>query len=228
MKKSRDSVFFPILINVQNFPCLVIGGGTIAGHKVTSLLKFNADVTVISPKVSKSIDDLLKKGKIKLIKQVYSKKFLSNFKFVFCATNNPQVDKIVHNDCKQIGILINVADCPSLCDFILPANIVRGDLTVSVSSQGKAPFYTKEMKRKLEEYISPIYRDIINLAGDLRKQLLIKLPKSDDKSREINNAKTKAEVFKKFCSFNWEKTLTKDKKNSKYYVQKILKDFNLS
>ena len=83
MKKSMGGVFFPILINVQNFPCLVVGGGNIATRKVESLLEFNANITVISPKLSKSLNYLYKKGKIKLIKNFYAKEFLSEFKIVF-------------------------------------------------------------------------------------------------------------------------------------------------
>lgn len=219
MRKSKDPVFFPILINLQEFPCLVVGGGDVAYRKILTLQKFNIDITVISPKVSESLSDLSQKRKIKLIKRKYSKEYLRDFKIVFCATNNSNLNKIIHDDCIQEGILINVADDPALCDFILPANIKRGDLTISISSQGKAPFYTKAIREKLENTILPIYSDIIYLASTFREQLL--------SSEKESSAKYKSKMFRKFISTDWEKILIKDgKKKSKVDANKILKDFN--
>ncbi len=214
MKKSENSNFYPILISLERFPCLIVGGGKVAYRKVLSLQEFNAKITVISPKICKPLLDLAKQDKIQIIKKFYSKEFIKNYKIVFSATDNPEINKIVRNDCITEGILLNVADNPPLCDFILPANIKRGHLTISVSSQGKAPFYTKEMKGKLDRFIPPIYTDIIDLAGEFRKQLL----------KNEKTVQDKRKMFKKFTSVNWENVLTENgKRNSKYYIQKILK-----
>lgn len=197
MKEKRDANYYPILINLQNFPCLVVGGGEVAGRKVTSLLEFHASVTVISPRVNQQIEEFYKKGKIEIIKRKYSKEFINNFKFVFCATDNTLINKQVHDDCVKAGVLINVADVPQLCDFILPANIKRGDLTISISSQGKAPFYVKALKKKLNDVIPPVYSKIIKLAGEYRKQVL----RSNGK---ISNSE-KAKLFRRFTRIDWEK-----------------------
>ena len=228
MEKRRETGFFPVLINLQNFPCLVVGGGAIAGRKVLSLLEFNANVTVISPRVSGLLRKLSEKRSIKLINKSYSKEFISRFKIVFCATNNPTINKTVYNDCVSKGILINVADNPSLCDFILPANIKRGDLTISISSQGKAPFFTGYMKRKLERFIPPVYKDIMGLAGEFRKFLLSKISGAAGKISKIQSTKMKTKMFKEFTSKDWENILTENgKRNSEYYFKKILKESNL-
>jgi precorrin-2 dehydrogenase len=227
MKEDRGGAFFPILINVQKFPCLVVGGGGIASRKVKSLLEFNANITVLSPKISSSILEFYKKEKINLIKHTYSKEFLNGFKIVFCATNNRELNQTVHDDCASKGIFINVADNPPLCDFILPATIKRGDLTISISSQGKAPFYTRTMKKKLENFISPVYSDIIGLAGEFRKQLLIKTSMLSESESKAHKSKIKAQMFKNFSSIDWEKNLSqKGKKRSQEYAQKILKEIN--
>ncbi len=218
MKKSEKSGFYPILVNLQRFHCLVVGGGNVAYRKVLSLLEFNARITVISPKLSKPLVDLFNQNRISVIKKNYSKVFIKDFKIVFCATDNPEINKTVREDCNSEGILLNVADNPPLCDFILPANVRRGDLTISVSSQGKAPFFTKEMKKKIDRFIGPVYSDIIDLAGEFRKQVL--------KNKKTESIKSK--LFKSFTSENWEKNFKENRKRSKlYYIQKILREFNL-
>jgi precorrin-2 dehydrogenase / sirohydrochlorin ferrochelatase len=48
------------------------------------------------------------------------------------------------------GVLVNVEDEPALCDFHVPAIIRRGDLTVSVSTGGRAPGLAKLVREWLE------------------------------------------------------------------------------
>ncbi len=219
MKKNAKSGFFPIFINLNKFPCLIVGGGKVAYRKVLSLQNFNADITVISPKICKQLNELAKVNKIRIINKSYSKEHIKYFKIVICATNNEKTNQTVYNDCVKEGILINVVDAPALCDFIMPANVKRGDLTIAISSQGKAPFYVKEMKKKLEAIISPKYSEIIQLASQFRNHLL-----------SIGNAKsaqTKAKMFRKFSSINWENILTeKGNKNSYKEVEKILNELD--
>jgi len=216
MKKNKKAGFYPILINLQRFDCLVVGGGKVAYRKVLSLLKFNADITVVSPRISRSILELAKQDRVRIIKKFYSVKILEDYGMVFCATNNPATNRAVRKDCLKKGILVNVADVPALCDFILPANVIRDDLTISVSSQGKAPFFTKEMKNKIEKLISPVYKDIIRLAGEFRKQILL-----DKKIDPI--ARTK--ILQHFTLKDWEKILSGNgRKSYKHYIKETLKE----
>ena len=87
MADNKKAGYFPVLINLNNFPCLIVGSGEVALRKALSLLNFNADITVISPRISKHLLKLSKNNKIKIIKKNYSKKYLKNFRLVFCATN---------------------------------------------------------------------------------------------------------------------------------------------
>ena len=228
MKHNTDQSFYPILLNLNKLPCLVVGGGKVAYRKVLSLLEFNAVVTVLAPKICKSLDDFAKQNKIKIIKKSYAKEFLKDYKIVFSATDNSKVNQMVRDDCTKENILLNVVDKPALCDFILPANIRRGDLTISISSQGKAPFYTKEMKRKLEQFISPVYTDVVNIAGEFRTQLLNYLKRNDKQISKKEAAKLKADIFKRFTSQDWEKILMGNgEKDSKFYVKKLLEENKL-
>ena len=103
-----------------------------------------------------------------------------------------------------------MVDVPDLCDFILPAVVKRGDLTISVSSQGSAPFYAKEIKNKLNHIFPPYYEDIIKLAGDYRKLVL--------KSEKFKSPKEKEKAFSNFFLIDWQKVIANEgpKKANKY------------
>ena len=218
MKKSENSIFFPILLNLQKFPCLIVGGGKVAHRKVQSLLLFSAKITVISPRICKPLKELHKSKKIKVITKSYSKEHLKNFKIVFSTTNNKKVNEQVRKDSNNEGVLLNVADNPSLCDFILPANVKRGALTVSISSQGKAPFMVSELKKKSEHIFSPVYINIMELAGEFRNRLLT--------NGKFKSPKSKTKAFNKFLMIDWELILEQEGKNKAHkHLREILKDF---
>ncbi|HQT92512.1 MAG TPA: bifunctional precorrin-2 dehydrogenase/sirohydrochlorin ferrochelatase [Candidatus Kryptobacter bacterium] len=217
MKETGKYIYFPILIDLRRFPCLVVGGGKVALRKTQSLLEFNAKVTVISPKICDELKGLSTQGKIRVIRKPYSREFLKGHKIVFSATDNPETNQLVSRDCRCKGILLNVADGPSWCDFILPANLKRGDLIVSVSSQGKAPFFAKETQRKLADFLPPSAADIVELAGEFRRRLL---SNANSGSRSV-----KDKAYRKFLSTDWEQLLaTKGRKNSYRYLEEILRE----
>lgn len=220
MKKDSSCVYFPVLIDLRRFPCLVVGGGRVALRKVISLLEFKAKVTVVSPRLCKELTSLSTQAKIKILKKAYSVDCLKGHKIVFSATDNTQINRIVSADCRRAGILLNAADNPALCDFIMPAILRRGRLTISVSSQGRAPFYTKDIKRKLNRMISPAVGDIAELAAQFRSLLL-------SKNKGVSR-KEKERAFKAFLNTDWDGILAgKDKRQSTRLVRQILKESEL-
>ena len=48
----------PIFMEIEDKKCLVVGGGKIALHKIEQLIDSQAQVTVISPEIIKSIKAL--------------------------------------------------------------------------------------------------------------------------------------------------------------------------
>jgi len=50
--------FYPIFLNLEARPCLVVGGGKVAERKVLSLVSAGADVTVVSPRLTKALKEL--------------------------------------------------------------------------------------------------------------------------------------------------------------------------
>lgn len=53
------------------------------------------------------------------------------------------------------GALVNVEDVPSLCDFHVPAIVRRGDLVLTVSTNGKAPGLAQTLKTHLQVQFGP-------------------------------------------------------------------------
>ena len=126
--------YFPISLNVKDRHVTVIGGGQIAERRVQLLLDCDACVTVISPEVSQTLQLLSDAGKIHLHLRGYEYGDLGESWAVLTATDDPKINAAAWHESRERKIPINVADDPARCDFILPALVRRGDLTIAVST----------------------------------------------------------------------------------------------
>jgi precorrin-2 dehydrogenase/sirohydrochlorin ferrochelatase len=172
---------FPINLNVQGCKCLVIGGGKVAERKVESLLQCEADIYLVSPKVTQNLEKLAGEGAIKLINRAYNTNDLDGCFLVISATNDQQVNHNVANDCLLRNILINVVDDPDKCNFTVPSVLRRGSLCIAVSTDGKSPILAKKIREELEERFGAEYAEFLDLMGEIRDQVMRDIP--DEKKR---------------------------------------------
>ncbi len=189
--------YFPVMIDLSEMNILVIGGGKVAFRKVMNILDYGGSCTVISPKYSMDFDALESNPKVKMIKKEYEKDDVKPYRMVFCAVDNSAVSQKVRADCDKYGILVNVADVPELCNFIMPATIKRGDFIAAISTRGRAPFYAKQKRQQLEDIFSPGLEDVTELAGQFRDKLL--------EDKRYDNPELRYELFHKFLEIEWEK-----------------------
>lgn len=193
--------YFPIFIEIESYPALVIGGGKVAARKVGNLLEFGAtDITVVSPVICPEMKSLISQNRLKYIEKKYKRGMARKYRIVFSATGDPVAEKRIYKDCVGRGVLLNVADAPELCNFIMPATVKRGDLIAAISTQGVAPFYAKSVKEKIADLLPPVESKIIRFAGEFRRRLL--------KLNELTQSEKNA-MFERFLSTNWTKLLSR-------------------
>ena len=170
------SVYYPIYLQLQDQPCVVVGGGKIAEGKVTGLLAAGARVTVISPDLTPPLQDLVRRNSITHVARLYRPGDLSGAFVVICATDKAEVNHQVWQEASAEGQLVNVVDDTPRCNFIAPAILRKGDLTVAISTAGKAPALAVRLKERLERSIGPEYERFLELAGQLREPLAQHIP----------------------------------------------------
>ncbi|SKC75601.1 precorrin-2 dehydrogenase/sirohydrochlorin ferrochelatase family protein [Maledivibacter halophilus] len=189
--------YYPIMLDIKNKKCKVIGGGRVAERKVTSLLECGAIVEVISPFVSDKLFKYYKKGKIKLVQRNYKYGDLKGGYLVYAATDNEEINEICIKECRDNEILLNVADQPNMCDFIVPANIRRGDLNISISTNGKSPMLSKKIRIELEKIFPEEYKEYLEIIGEIREKVKEEI-KDISKRREIFHDLVYSDVFKRY------------------------------
>jgi len=162
--------YYPIFLDLQTRPCLVIGGGTVAERKVESLLQAQAQVTVISPTCTSRLQAWAANGTITLHQRPYGSGDLRDFSVVFAATNDETVHKQIAVEAQKAGVLLNVVDRPALCSFIVPAIVSRGDLTLAISTGGASPALAKKIRETLEQHFGLEYDLALRLLARVRER----------------------------------------------------------
>ena len=110
--------------------------------------------------------------KIDWLARAYQSGDLAGAFLVIAATDDPVVQKRVHAEAAEKQILLNVADVPQWCNFILPAIARRGDLSIAISTAGKSPALAAKLRCQLEEEFGPECAVLLNILGVLRDRIL--------------------------------------------------------
>jgi len=160
--------FYPIALELEGRPCLVVGGGAVAERKVEALLEAGARVTVVSPTVTPHLASWAHEGKIHRVARAWERGDLAGHALVFVATDDGAVNAEVASEGRRGGVWVNAADDPDHCDFILPSVLRRGALTVTVSTGGTSPALARAIREELETYFTDDYRVLARLAGEAR------------------------------------------------------------
>ena len=163
-------MLYPVYLKLQNKTVLVIGGSEIAERKIKQLKPAKAKIICISKNISIRIQKI--KG-IKIIKKEFIKKYIMEFSpvLIINASGDNTIDRDLMNIIQKKNIFYNSVDVPEYCNFYVPAIIKEKDLLIAFSTQGKSPFMTGYIKRKIQEYIKPEWIQWIDLFSHMRKEL---------------------------------------------------------
>ena len=164
--------YYPVCLDMTERRCLVVGGGPVAERKVAGLLEAGARLTVVSPSTTDRLRDWARAARIRLRLREYAAGDLAGHSLVFVATDDGRVNADVARDARAAGVLVNAADDPAHCDFILPAVLRRGELTVAVSTGGASPALARTVRDELDAYLDrEDYTALARVAADARRTL---------------------------------------------------------
>ena len=149
-------VFLPLNIRVDDKRILFVGGGKIALHKIQTIEKYTRNITILAPEI---IDALRGKGFTEIVKR-YEPSDLDGFFLVYASTNDNEVNRQIRDDAGARGIMVNVVDNRELSDFISPAIIKKGEMTVAVSSNGQNVKKSVEWRNRLRDTVLNDWPDV--------------------------------------------------------------------
>nr|WP_275890543.1 siroheme synthase CysG [Acinetobacter seifertii] len=169
-------------MKLQQQRCLIVGGGHIALRKATLLAKAGAIIDIVAPEIEEQLLQLVTTTNGQHFVEVFSEKFLSTpYRLVIAATNDPQVNKTVFEQCEVRNVLVNSVDDIPHCRFMVPAIIDRSPLVISVASNGTSPVLSRQIRTQLETSIPHGMGKLAEFSGKWRNQVKEKISNPDER-----------------------------------------------
>lgn len=215
--------YFPIFIEIEKKKCLVVGGGKVAIRKVETLLRYDAQVHVVSREICTEIRALLPPENIHEEELLPSPgdtnagellpecscgtewplpDHFTGAALVVAATGSREVNHRVAQFCRERRIPVNVADAPEECTFFFPAVVKKGDISIGVNTGGKSPAVSSQVRRDIEKAIPDYYEAIADQLGALREYVKSHVEREPDRRKILKQAAASAFLKERILSQN--------------------------
>jgi len=179
--------FIPIFLEVTGKPCLVVGGGEVALRKVRTLVAAGAaPITVISTETSPAIAELADADAIRVLGRAYREGDMVGNQLVYAATGDAELSRRLFEEAARLNILINVADSPDYCSFIVPSVIRRGRLQIAISTEGASPALSRNLRQQMETWLGDELEVLLEVMAAARNWLKHHEPDGAVRSRKLN------------------------------------------
>ena len=175
--------YLPLFHNLNDQPCLVVGGGAVAARKVRLLEQAGAAVTVVAPVLCAALAEEAARGRIGHVQREFRPEDLDGPVLVVAATDREAVNRQVSEEARARRIPVNVVDSPALCTCIMPSILDRSPVMVAVSTGGKAPVLGRLLRARLETLIPSAYGRLASLAESYRAAVKRRLPDGEQRRR---------------------------------------------
>ena len=169
MQPSSKLNYYPVFLNIKTKNTVVAGGGKIAERKVLSLLRAGANVTVVSPCITKRLLREKTAKRIRHIQRAYKKGDLKGAFLVVAATNSTDINRTIS---AEAPALVNVVDVPLLCNFIAPSVVKKGELTIAISTGGASPAFSKAIRKELKKHYGNEFSGYLRFIRKIRTEAM--------------------------------------------------------
>ncbi len=140
-------------------------------RKVKPLLDAGARVTVIAARIAPELTRLAGSGRVSLMHRAYRAGDMRGYHLVYAATGDRRLQRCLFEEAGRLNILINVADAPEFCSFIVPSVVHRGRLQIAVSTAGASPATARVLRHRLEQWLGEEYEALLEVMAAARDWL---------------------------------------------------------
>jgi precorrin-2 dehydrogenase/sirohydrochlorin ferrochelatase len=139
------------------------------------LLEAEAEVTVISPGLTASLAAWADENRFVWRAKHFEPADITGAWLVFAATDHPEVNQAVYNALEP-NQLINIADNPALSTFTVPAQLRRGRLLLTASTEGASPGLSRKIVAELADKYDEAYGTYVDFLAESRAFVLEQVP----------------------------------------------------
>ena len=162
---------YPVNLLVTGRRCVVVGAGRIAARKIDSLVQAGAEVVVVAPQVGAEVRAWADEGRVELVERGFEPADVEGAWLVVTATDDPEVNRAAFLAGESRRIFVNSADDPANCSFTLMSVVRRGDIVVSIGTNGRSPALATFLKDHVRDEMGPEYETLLELLSEAREEI---------------------------------------------------------
>ena len=163
---------YPIFLHLENFNCLVVGGGNVAMRKVKGLLEAGSRPCIIAPEICADLQAIVEKNQLVWQQRKFEQGDCAPFQLVIAATNNSEVNKLVSDEALKAKLLVNNVSDPEHSNFYVPATIRRSPLEFAIGTSGEVPYLSRKLKQLFETKLAHEISDNIDEMKNCRASII--------------------------------------------------------
>jgi uroporphyrin-III C-methyltransferase/precorrin-2 dehydrogenase/sirohydrochlorin ferrochelatase len=157
-------MLYPVFLKLAGKRVLLVGGGKVAAGKLDGLLSAGARVTVVAP----AIRPELERDGVELHRRPFAPDDLHGVWWVVAAAP-PEVNRVVQAAANEQRVFVNAVDDPAHATAYLGAVVRRGDVTIALSTAGRAPALAGLLREALGEWLPADLERWMAAADEARK-----------------------------------------------------------
>lgn len=185
--------YYPMFAQLTGRKVVVVGGGKVAERKLQGLLRTGANILVISPEATDLIKQWFAANQIDWKQADYEAKWLEGANLVFAATSDPDMNDCIAHDAGRMGQWVNRAEQPEYSDFIVPAALHRGKLSIAISTSGASPLTAKKIKSEIARMYGDEYELALDVLDELRQVV----------KQHVEDRTQRRQWFKQLAETDW-------------------------
>lgn len=149
--------YFPMCLDLAGRTVLLVGEGSQTADKAEKLRPFGA--------------------RLRHVHAMTAEDLTADVAFVVVGDTPGAEAARISRLCTERRIPVNVVDMPGLCTFTFPALVCRGDLSIAVSTGGKAPGAAAWLAERIRQMLPARTGEILQWLGDTRRKLYARYPR---------------------------------------------------
>jgi uroporphyrin-III C-methyltransferase/precorrin-2 dehydrogenase/sirohydrochlorin ferrochelatase len=152
MGTPSDAPIYPLSLRLAGRRVLVVGGGSVALRRVAGLRAADAEVVVVSPRLTPALADMAARGLITAHQREYRPGDMGGAWLALACTDQPQVNEAVAADAERRCLWCVRADDAVASAAWVPAVGRTGPVTVAVNA-GRDPRRAAELRDRLVDTV---------------------------------------------------------------------------
>jgi precorrin-2 dehydrogenase/sirohydrochlorin ferrochelatase len=158
----------PLAIDPKHVQTAIAGNGALALRRLRALRRAGAVATLLF--ADAPLPELAAEAGAYLRPALPDEAALSVLHILWIVDLAPAVAQDLAAAARRLRVLVNVEDVPEFCDFHSVAEVRRGDLLLTVSTNGAAPGLAGSIRKRLESCFGQEWGERVSEVSALRRE----------------------------------------------------------